>query len=129
MSTTISVTLEQTNEIIQDATDGSLTYRVTCKIVATEGLPLTLFVFDVLRQLFNHVATPYDIVTYPASLSDALSQGVDFYRLSETVREFTSLDQAVDFARVTRARLRTLVADTPSTLETFEGTQTYTYTS
>jgi hypothetical protein len=127
---TISITLVQTNEVIQDASDGSLTYRVACQITATEGVSLALFVFDVLHQVYNHIATVYDLEHFPESVGDALSQGVDFYRQQEVTRDFTSQHTALDFAKVTRARLRRLAADLPDALETFTGVPTtYVYTS
>ena len=127
---TISITLVQTNEVIQDTSDGSLMYRVFCQITATEGVSLSLFVFDVLRQSYNHIATVYDLENFPESVGDALSQGVDFYRQQEVTRDFTDQSTALDFAKVTRARLRQLAADLPDALETFTGVPTtYVYTS
>lgn len=127
---TISITLIQTNEVIQDTSDGSLTYRVACQISATEGVSLALFVFDVLHEAYNHIATVYDLEHYPESVGDALSQGVDFYRQADVTRDFTNQHTALDFAKVVRSRLRVLTADLPDALETFTGTPTtYVYTS
>jgi len=127
---TISITLVQTNEVIQDPNDGSLTYRVTCQITATEGVSLALFVFDAQRETYNHIATVYDLDHYPESLGDALTQGVTFYRQAEVIRNFTSQHTALDFTKVVRSRLRILAADLPDALETFTGVPTtYVYTS
>lgn len=55
-------------------------YVVAAEVNASSGVPQELFVYDVSEDRFDHVATVYDLNTYPTSRDGAVNAGVVFYR-------------------------------------------------
>lgn len=122
----VSITLEQTNSTYNDE-DNQPVYKSENTIVASEGIPLALFVFAVSDDSFSHVATTRDLEVYPASRAEAIAEGASFYRLATVAREYDTITDAQAFALSVRSRLQYLSQDYPATQDAFVGTETYTY--
>ena len=124
----VSITLEQINSTYNDENNQPV-YRSENEVIASEGIPLALFVFAVDTDLFNHVATTYDIETYPDSKAQAVTDGVDFYRQPTVAREYDNITDATTFATHVRTRLNWLAQDYPKTKNEFVGSETYIFTT
>jgi hypothetical protein len=123
----VSITLSQVQSIIDD--QGTPKYRVANQISATENLTLALFVNDVDPDAYSHIASPYDLESYPEDRNAAIDAGLDFYRRSDATRDFTALDEALYFAAVVRQQLAYLAPATAETADAFPSTTTYVFTS
>lgn len=125
----ISITLDQTTRIAQ-ADDGSDLYIVENLIAAATNISMSLFVYRVSTQDYSHIATQFDLASYPETLAEALSLNLEYYRQPATNRQFTDLYLARDFANIVTQRLNALVQDTARTAANFNvGKQSYTYTA
>lgn len=122
----VSITLEQTNTTYNDQ-DNQPVYKSENEIIASEGIPLALFVFAVSDDSFSHVATTRDIEAYPASKAEAITAGVDYYRQATASREYDTITSAQAFALQVRTRLQYLSNDYPAAKDAFVGTNTYVY--
>jgi len=88
---TISFTLHQ----VTTALDGPL-YRVFQEITAAVNSSKAVFVFKTSTEEFDHVATIMDMRTYPDSYAQAVIDGVDFYRLEEVTRDWSTVALMVE---------------------------------
>ena len=123
----ISLILEQTQTAIEE--DGVVKYQLDNEIVASEGITLACFVLEVETDEFHHPATVVDLSAFPESKSEALANGVLYYRQASATKKYTDIVEACDGAAVIRSRLRALPGEQERVQEDFSGTQTYTYTS
>jgi hypothetical protein len=124
----VSITLQQVNSTYNDD-DNQPVYKAENEVVATEGVPLALFVFSVDTEEYNHVASVYDLEAYPDSRAQAITDGVDFYRQPAATREYDNITDATTFATHVRSRLNFLAQDYPKTQDEFVGSETYTFTT
>ena len=122
----VSITLQQDNSTYNDA-DNLPVYQSANEIIASEGIPLALFVFAVDSESYSHVAATRDLEAYPDSKAQAVTDGVDYYRQAQVTREFDNITSAQEFASHVRSRLQFLSNDYPATKDAFVGTETYTY--
>jgi hypothetical protein len=122
----VSITLEQTNSSYNDE-DNQPVYKSENEVIASEGIPLALFVFATDDESFSHVASTHDLETYPASRTEAINGSLDYYRLAQVTREFDNITDAQEFALHVRSRLQFLSNDYPAVKDAFAGTATYTY--
>lgn len=122
----VSITLQQVNDTYNDDNDLPV-YRSTNQVVASEGIPLALFVFSVSDDGFSHVATSRDLATYPDTRAEAVANDLPFYRTVGVIREYSSIAGAQAFALTIRSRLQCLSNDYPVAQDAFVGTETYTY--
>jgi len=118
-----TITVEQENTVIEQV-DGVL-YQVSYKVVASVGIPLALFTYKVEPDGYSHPSTVYDLDAYPENRNDAVTQGLEFYRAPEVVKQYGDIADAIKFAQVTRSRLTALTAALPLTQANFVGKETY----
>ena len=118
----ISLTLGQVRTIEQNNT-----YKVVTSVTAASGIPAEVFVFNTSSQTYSHVASTFDMVTYPDAAN--INQGVAFYRASSATLTSTNVEEAADVA----SQLKTLVADLVTAYAAevvgFVGTSSNTYTA
>jgi hypothetical protein len=116
-------------EIQQDRTveEGPL-YRVATSVVYNSGIGRNIFVFNTETQVFEHVATPWDMENVPNSRDEALTDASAFYRLPEVTRDFDVVATAIEYALYTRSRVEQLARDYGLTDDLFVGSGTHTYT-
>ena len=122
----VSITLQQDNTTYNDE-DNQPVYKSANEVIASEGIPLALFVFAVSDDSFSHVAATRDIEAYPNNRNDAVNDGLDYYRQAMVTREFDNITDAQAFALHVRSRLQFLSNDYPAVKDSFEGSETYTY--
>lgn len=124
----VSITLEQTNTTTTDE-NHQPSYSSENTIVASDGIPLALFVYDTEAETYSHVAAVADLETYPDSRAQAVLDELPFYRQAAATQEYTTISEAQAFAAHVRSRLNYLAQDYPATQEEFVGTETYTFTT
>ena len=124
---TVSITLSQVQTIIDDA--GTPKYRVANLISGAEGISLALFVNDVDPDAYSHIASPYDLESYPEDRNAAIDAGLDFYRRPDATKDYVSVDEALHFAAVVRQQLAYLAPATADVADAFPSTNTYVFTS
>ena len=117
-----TITLKLTRTII--AGDAGDAYRVLAEIVATEGVPLTLFVNTVEPDAYSHIATMTDLQSWPESREEAINLGLDYYRRLDARRDFTTVTDALHFIRVVREQLNYLATTNDDLATEFVGTDT-----
>jgi hypothetical protein len=100
---------------------------VTTTVTETLGIAAEIFVFSVVDDSYQHVATVYDMDTYPASKSLAVQDGAHYYRLDEAVQSSLSLQTAEDCAAYTLSRISLLQPAYYEYKAAFEGTDSHTY--
>jgi hypothetical protein len=98
-------------------TDG--VYRVDVDILDATGIDVDLLVFRSPEDTFSHVATVYDLETYPSSPVP----NCPFYRVRGAKVPFNNLRDAGAFEDVTRSRLKVLAVAWNSVVEEFTGTE------
>jgi hypothetical protein len=118
-----TITLEQTRDTID--VNGVTQYRVNNTVVATEGLPLQLFVNRVEPDAYSHIATVTDIQDYPADRNEAINAGLDFYRRPDATKTYSQVGDANHFAHVVREQLTYLVSAYSSVEAEFAGQDTF----
>lgn len=130
-----SVTLEQTNTVLDGDAGDDYIYEVACEVTVTDDISMALFVFSIADEEnddeFDHVATVHDLETYPATRAEAVTNGQDFYRSATVTMQYKLIENAQAFADLVQTRLQGLVNELPLTQsdEFTSGTTTYTFTT
>lgn len=105
-------------------------YTVINNITATANIDDACFVFQTSGTLvFDHVATPLDIITYPDSQAAAAAASLPYYRLASVTKSFNTVEEAQDFADTVKSRLKSLANEYQVVVATFIGSESTTYTS
>jgi len=104
-------------------------YRVQDTCTAGVGIEKEAFVFAVLDDSFQHVATVDNMLNLPNTKAAAQLANLDYYRDDVVVRDHTSLSLAEDFAATINARLKSLVVQYDVAVNAFVGTTTSTVSS
>lgn len=104
------VDIDQRRLVVTDETPAVL-YRVQTSVARAVGIDAELFVYSVLGQSFQHVASLYDAKKWPATYADAVSRGLDFYRAAAVELTFEDPAEAQAAALDLRRRLGLVVAD------------------
>lgn len=103
-------------------------YIVETSITAVQDIDRSIFVFDVATQVFDHVAYPYDMENYPDNRNDALTAGIDYYRLdSARVSYGDDPSIATDAAAFTLVRVDRLAKQYEDVIQDFEGSSDYVF--
>lgn len=100
------------------------TYRVGVEIINAINIDMSVLVFDVEHQRFSHVATPYDMLSFPATRDAAINATLAFYRDTSAVRDYDNLNEATGFDTVTRNRLKQLAVGWNTTQVAFSPSDT-----
>ena len=122
-----TVTLEQTRDTID--VSRVTQYRVSNEVVATEGLPLQLFVNRVEPDTYSHIATVTDLNNYPDDRNIAINLGLDYYRRPDASKTYSMIGDALNFAQVVREQLNYLVGAYSQVEAEFAGHDTFVFTS
>lgn len=103
-------------------------YRVETLVTYNTGIDRNIFVFNTETEVFEHVATPWDIDNRPISRDQAILDDSNYYRLAAATKDHSTVDEATEFAAYTLSRISSLAQDYELTSSTFEGSATYSYT-
>lgn len=105
------------------------TYSINITIIDAVNITMDVLVFDVEYNTFSHVATVYDMESYPADRAVAHTQGLQFYRARGVTRTFSDVSAAINFESVTVSRLKQLTIDWAKRTESFSSSQYLTISS
>jgi hypothetical protein len=108
---------------------GENRYRVNVSIIDAVNIEMDVLVFDEEHNTFSHVATVYDMESYPASRTAAHSAGLQFYRARGVTREFNTVQSAIYFETVTKSRLKLLAVDWEARTDNFSSNEYITVDS
>jgi hypothetical protein len=101
-------------------------YEVRVDIINATGIDLDVLVFDTETSGFSHVATVYDIETYPVGQTVAAAGNIAFFRDRGTINTFAQPGDATNFEVITKARLQVLAEHWDTIVGEFDGTVVYT---
>ena len=104
-------------------------FRVNVSIIDATNIDIHVLVFDVEHNVFSHVATVYDMESYPADRSQAHTAGLQFYRGIGVTKEFYTVAEAIYFENVTKQRLQILSTSWEQRISEFSGSEYVTITS
>ena len=103
-------------------------YQVTTRVTYASGINRNIFVFNTETQDFEHVATVYDMETFPADRDEAILGLIAYYRKDVAIVGYTEETTAIDAADYTRERIGYLATQYQLAQEEFEGSEDYVYT-
>jgi len=104
-------------------------YLLNITVIDAINIDIDVLVFDTEHNTFSHVATVYDMESYPSDRTQASVAGLQFYRSRGVSREFASIAEATYFETITKSRLSILANTWKSRLEDFENRQYVTFTA
>lgn len=119
----VRIDVEQIRSVIEGPV-----YRVHTTVVYNQGIDRNIFVFDTVTEEFAHVATPWDLENTPVGKQAALNDGVNYYRLSYVTRDGADIEEALDYATYTLARISSLAQAYELMADQFAGAATTSYT-
>jgi len=115
-------------EVHQSRTvDEGPVFKVDTKVTYASGIAREIFVFKTDTQDFSHVATVYDMETYPADYDTAVGDAVDYYRKDQAIVGYSSEQTAVDAADYTLSRIDSLARQYNTFKTEFEGSLDYVF--
>jgi len=98
-------------------------YRVQVDIIDVVNIDFDVLVFSTAHSTFSHVATAYDLETYPVGYAAAHTANLPFFRGRGTQVSYTSIRDATGFESISRARMKILAVSWASITEAFSGTE------
>ena len=104
-------------------------FVVNVSIIDAVNIDINVLVFDEEHTTFSHVASVYDMESYPADRAQAHAAGLQFFRGRGVSREFTTMAEAVYFENITESRLNILANNWKLKLEEFEDRRYVTITT
>lgn len=104
-------------------------YRTLDTVTAAVGIQTQVFVFLVLDDSFQHVATVDNMLNLPNTKAQAILDGKDAYRLAVVQQDYAILSEAEEFASTLIQRMQLLVIQYDEAVNTFVGTTTGTLSS
>lgn len=120
---TVTIEVKQVRTVLE----GPL-YQVDTSVILAQNIEQEIFVFATVTDVFDHVATVWDIANYPPTKEQATLTGAMFYRKAQAVVPYENENTAVEAAAYTLNRIRTLVNKYQTVNDEFIGTDTYIFT-
>lgn len=117
---TVRIDLKQTKTV----EEGPL-YRVHNQVTYAHEIPQKVFVFNVETGEFDHVATVWDLQSYPFTKDEAILEHIPYYLASECSREYPDIQSALDFTSYVYSRIEWLVRDYKDATGVFTGVLTH----
>lgn len=121
MSHSVTIKAQFIREIPEDNI-----YRVKVDIIDVTNIDFDVLVFTTEDSVFSHVATVFDLETYPAGQAAAAAGNLTFFRDRGVVANFSNIRDATGFETVTQNRLKTLAVSWGSVGDAFVGTEIVT---
>lgn len=115
-------------EVSQDRTleEGPL-YRVSTSVVHVTDIDRNVFVFNTDTQVFEHVATTWDMENLPVGRDAAINADVNYYRGDEAIVDYASETLGTTAASYTLGRLQSLAIAYQIMRESFVGSESHVY--
>lgn len=104
-------------------------YRVQVSIVDATNITLDVLVFDTESGEYSHVASVFDMETYPVGQEAAASGNLVYFRDRGAAVTYNLLKSADEFIAITQGRLKTLANGWDVVVTDFSGTETVTVSS
>jgi len=95
-------------------------FRVQMDVIEAIDIDFDVFVFNVLDDGFSHIATVYDLETWPTTKDAALEAGLQSYRGRGVELNFSSPLEATTFETNATYRLRVLKNHWQEVLDEYE---------
>jgi hypothetical protein len=124
MSTSVQLKALMARQIPSDGV-----YAVQVDIIDAVNIDFDVLVFSTEHDTFSHVASVYDLETYPVGKTTAAALGLDFYRGRGAVVNFATIKDATGFETVTKHRLKLLAVAWASIVDAFSGSEVVTVNS
>ena len=121
MSHSVTIKTQYIREIPSDNV-----YRVKVDILDVTNIDFDVLVFTTEDSVFSHVATVFDLETYPAGQAAAAAGNLTFFRDRGVVANFNNIHDATGFETVTANRLKTLAVAWGSVGDAFTGSDIIT---
>jgi len=102
---TISITVHQVTSV-----EGPDLYQVENEVTVATDVSDHIFVFNT-DDVFSHVATAYDMTTFPLTKALAITAGLAFYRASSVIKTYNTIPDAANFADHSLQRVDELVSE------------------
>lgn len=103
-------------------------FRVQMTIIEAIDISFDVFVFTVSDEVFSHVATVYDLETWPASKAEADNANLQSYRGRDITVDFDTPLEATTFKAQVLYRLRVLTNHWQEVLDDFDSSSIVTIT-
>jgi hypothetical protein len=103
-------------------------FKVDTKTTYAAAIQKEIFVFQTDTQDFSHVATVYDMETYPNDYDTAVANSDEYYRKDQAVVGYAVQQVALDAAIYTAARVDSLAHQYNTLKTSFEGSFDYIFT-
>jgi hypothetical protein len=120
---TVRIDLKQTKTIEEGPV-----YRVLNQVTYAQNIPPQIFVINMETDVFEHVATVWDLQNYPFTRQEAIDNLIPYYLASECVKDYTDIQTALEFTAHVYARVEWLLRDYEEANDVFEGVLTHTLT-
>lgn len=124
MPTTVAISAQFVRTIPSDSV-----YTVKLDIIDVVNIDFDVLVFTTEDGIFSHVATVYDLETYPAGQTAAAAGNIAFFRDRGTSVSYNNIRDATAFEQVTAGRLKVLAVAWDSVVDAFSGSDILTVTS
>lgn len=115
-------------EVVQNRTleEGPL-YRVNTSVVHVMGINRNVFVFNTETQVFEHVATTWDMENLPIGRDAAVNADADYYRQDAVSVDYETETVGTEAASYTLGRLQSLATAYQIMKESFVGSDSHIY--
>lgn len=120
--TELTIVVTQKREVVE----GPL-YKTTNTVESATGIEKEIFVMNTETQVFEHVATVYDMCHLLDTRAAAQEAEDAYYRASVAVKSYESLDDALEFASYTLGRVEYLAEQYDEFTNHFAGEDEHTY--
>lgn len=104
-------------------------YQVKVDVIDVVGIDFDVLVFTTEDGNYSHVASVYDLETYPAGQAAAAAANLPFFRDRGVTAIFNNIRDATGFETVTENRLKILAVAWNSIVEAFSGSEIVTVDS
>lgn len=102
-------------------------YRIYTEVIHAVGISRAIFVFETESETFSHVATTWDMETFPDTLAEAQATAANYYRQDRCTKDYEEESVASSFAVYTRGRIDYLVRQYAGMQEDFIGEDDYEF--
>lgn len=97
-------------------------YRVQMDIINVVNIDFDVLVFSTEHSTFSHIATVFDLETYPVGYTAAHTANLPFFRGRGAQVSYATIKDATGFESISKARMKILAVSWASIVDAFSGT-------